>query len=101
MCLFSGDVCGTNGTFYPFNPGTKIVFDLPERASVKLKVYDVLGREVKTLVDGDLGPGRYEFEWDGSDEIGNMLSSGVYFYRLEAFGVGKSFIETRKMVLLR
>jgi hypothetical protein len=85
----------------PFNPMTTIRFDLPKGASVRLKVYDILGREVKTLVEGDFGPGRYEFEWDGRDVFGNMLSSGVYFYRLEAFGEGKSFVETKKMVLLR
>ncbi len=85
----------------PFNPGTKIVFDLPERANVRLKVYDILGREVRTLVEGDLGPGRYRLDWDGRDEFGNLLSSGVYFYRLEAFGEGKSFVDTKKMVLLR
>lgn len=53
------------------------------------------------MVEGDLGPGRYEFDWDGKDESGQLLSSGVYVYRLEAFGEGKSFVKTKKMVLLR
>ncbi len=76
----------------PFNPGTTIEFDIPERSYVKLRVYDVLGREVKTLVDEELLPGKYfvKFESDG-------LPSGVYFYRLEA---GK-FVAVRKMILVK
>jgi subtilisin-like proprotein convertase family protein len=90
----------------PFNPVTKIKFDIPlaplspleggtggkPRGSVSLKVYDVSGREVTTLVSDILNPGSYEIEWDASNN-----PSGVYFYRLHA-GVHN---ETRKMILLK
>ena len=76
----------------PFNPNTTIEFEIPERASVKLVVYDILGREVEKLVDKELEPGRYKVNFEGSE-----LSSGVYFYRLEA---GK-FADVRKMLLVK
>jgi hypothetical protein len=76
----------------PFNPATTISFSLPFRAFVTLKVYDVLGREVGTVVSQVLPPGNYSSQWDAS-----RMSSGVYFYRLQA---GTS-TETKKLVLLR
>ncbi len=66
-----------------------------------MKIYDLLGREVKTLVEKDLVSGRYEFDWAGKDESGQLLSSGVYVYRLEVFGREKSYIQMKKMVLLK
>ena len=76
----------------PFNPSTTIAFDLPESGAVKLTVYDVLGREVKTLLNGRRSAGRYEVRFDASD-----LASGVYLYRLEA---GRHFL-TRRMLLVK
>jgi hypothetical protein len=78
----------------PFNPTTKIRFDIPTKAAgeTTLKVYDQLGREAAILLHENLNAGSYEISWDASD-----LSSGVYFYKLEA----KSFIETKKMVLVK
>jgi photosystem II stability/assembly factor-like uncharacterized protein len=76
----------------PFNPGTKIKYGLPERAYVTLKVYDVLGREVATLVDEEVNAGYHQESFDGS-----RLSSGVYFYRLSA---GK-FSTTKRLMLLK
>jgi photosystem II stability/assembly factor-like uncharacterized protein len=76
----------------PFNPETKIKFQIPTGSDVSLKVFDVLGREVKTLVSERLQPGSYETTFDGSG-----LASGVYLYRLQAGG----FVETKKLVLLR
>jgi len=76
----------------PFNPETVIEFELPERVNVKLVVYDVLGREVGVLVDGELGAGRYKVRFDGRD-----LSSGIYFYELRA---GK-FRDVKKMVVVK
>ncbi|MCB0259741.1 MAG: T9SS type A sorting domain-containing protein, partial [Calditrichaeota bacterium] len=61
----------------PFNPATTIAFDLPESGKVKLTVFDVLGREVKTLLNGRRNAGSYEVSFDASD-----LASGVYIYRL-------------------
>jgi len=81
----------------PFNPATKIKFDIPpvgqrHAFDVRLIIYDVLGREVTTLVNEKLNPGTYEVTWDASS-----YPSGVYFYKL----ITKDFSETKKMVLLK
>jgi uncharacterized lipoprotein YddW (UPF0748 family) len=76
----------------PFNPATKIEFALPQSSLTTLKVYDLLGRELATLVQDDLAPGRYVVEFDGRN-----LPSGVYIYRLMANGS----VQSRKMQLLR
>jgi len=76
----------------PFNPSTKIKYQIPELSFVTIKVYDVLGKEVTTLINEEKPAGSYEVEFDAS-----RLPSGVYFYRLQA----GSFIETKKMILLR
>ncbi len=76
----------------PFNPSTKIKFDIPKGSLVKLKIYDMLGREVAELVNDKLNPGTYEYEWNGVN-----LPSGVYFYKLES----ENFIETKRMVLVK
>jgi len=76
----------------PFNPSTEISFRIPTSEFVTLKVYDVLGREVRTLVAGDLKPGNYLIDFNASD-----LSSGVYFYQLNV----KSHTDTKKLMLLR
>jgi hypothetical protein len=84
---------------YPFNPSTKIRFVLSEERIIKLKVFDVLGNEVATLIDGDeLKPGKYEHTYDAAG-----LSSGVYFYTISAIGKGSSppFVRTGKMLLLK
>jgi hypothetical protein len=75
----------------PFNPVTKIRYQLPRQGHVTLKMYDLLGREVATLVDGELLAGEHEVTFDGRG-----LATGVYFYRLQA---GK-FVETKRLVLL-
>lgn len=76
----------------PFNPATTISFTLPSRSFVSLKVFDGLGREVATIVSGEMSAGSYSKQWDASG-----LPSGVYFYRLQA----GSFTETKKLILLR
>jgi Secretion system C-terminal sorting domain/Carboxypeptidase regulatory-like domain len=76
----------------PFNPITNINVQLSKTGFVKLVVFDVLGREVKTLVNEELNAGSYRVDFDGS-----RLSSGIYFYRLETSG----FTETRKMILIK
>ena len=80
----------------PFHPATTIRFDLPRQARVSLRVYDVAGRMVRSLVDGaTLEAGRHEAAWNGRSESGSAVSAGLYFYRLQA----GSFSETRRMVL--
>lgn len=76
----------------PFNPGTRIRFDIPAQSSVRLKVFDMLGREVATLVNEVLGPGNYEREFSGMG-----FASGVYVYRLQA----GSLSQMRKCLLLK
>jgi hypothetical protein len=76
----------------PFNPSTKISWQLPVRGQVSLKVYDVLGNEVATLVNEEKPAGIYEVAFNASD-----LSSGVYFYQLKT----GNFISTKKMILLK
>ncbi len=83
----------------PFNPSTKIKYNLPAAGNVTLKVFDVLGKEVKTLVDEYKDTGSYELDFNA-----NELSSGVYFYRIAIHSdriVSGSFIETKKMILMR
>ena len=87
----------------PFNPTTTINYQIPELSFVTLKVYDVLGSEIATLVDEEKPIGNYEVEFDAQSATGG-LSSGIYFYRLQVYpanGGAGSFIETKKMVLMK
>jgi hypothetical protein len=81
----------------PFGPETVIRFSLAERGHVSLKVYDVEGRPVRTLVNGERVPDRYEAHWDSRDDTGRSVAPGVYFYKLEAPGYSR----TMKMVVLK
>ena len=81
----------------PFNPETNIYFGLKQPADVSLKIYDVSGRLVRTLVREGRPAGIYKETWDGIDNRGASVASGVYFYKLKA----GSFSDTRKMVLAR
>lgn len=67
----------------PFNPSTEIVFALPADGPVRVRLYDVSGRLVRTLADGDLAAGEQRLRWDGSDDHGRALASGVYYLRVE------------------
>lgn len=84
----------------PFNPTTRISYSLPELSSVSIRIYDMLGNEVTTLVDATKPEGRYNLELNASG-----WTSGVYFYKLEAVPVNansrKTFIQTKKIILLR
>jgi hypothetical protein len=80
----------------PFNRATTLRYGLPERAEVVLVIYDILGRHVKTLARGVEEAGFKSITWDGTDDFGRAVSTGVYLYRIHA----GDFIQTRKMVLL-
>ena len=82
----------------PFNPATTIKYALPQAADVELTVYNVVGQVVRTLVAEHQSAGRYVVEWDATNDSGHNLSSGMYFYRLEA---GGEFREVKKMLLLK
>jgi len=81
----------------PFNPNTTIEYDLPKRAFVNLTIYNLLGQRVRTLVDLDKSAGRHTINWDGKDDRGQEVASGVYFYRIKA----GEFTSTKKLLLLR
>jgi hypothetical protein len=82
----------------PFNPGTTIAFDVNSDAVVTLRVFDLTGQVVRTLVSGErFSPGRYERSWDGRNEAGVRVASGVYFYQLATDGFGA----LRKMTLVQ
>ncbi len=86
----------------PFNANTTIRFEIPfnqsgESVRATIKIYNVLGRIVRTLIDEALPPGRHQVVWDGRDDSGNQVASGMYFYRLSLPG----FTESRKMTLLK
>ncbi len=81
----------------PFNPTTSISFGLPTASEVRLEVFNLLGQRVRTLVNGDMEAGYKTVVWDGKDESGKAVSSGIYLYKLSATGFEKS----QKMLLLK
>ncbi|MDP4268230.1 MAG: T9SS type A sorting domain-containing protein [Bacteroidota bacterium] len=81
----------------PFNPTTNIQFNIAKSENVKLVVFNILGQQVKTLMNGELKAGSYTATWNGKDEFGNSVASGIYFYRLES----QSFNATKKMILMK
>ena len=81
----------------PFNPETEIFFNLPERTQVSLVIYNILGEKIKTLVSGKMDAGTYSICWNGRDEAGNSVASGIYFYRLKT----ENFDQTMKMALIK
>jgi hypothetical protein len=81
----------------PFNPSTQIGFSLPKQSPVKLQVFDIMGREVATLVDEVLPAGAHKVVWNGRDQSGTRLSSGMYFYRIQA----TEFIAVKRMALVK
>ena len=86
----------------PFNPSTKIEYDVPLRSHVRLAVYDIQGQLVRTLVNSDHSNGRYSVAWDGTNETGRQVASGMYIYRLEAGDrSGSATVLSKKMMLVK
>jgi len=81
----------------PFNPSTTIGYSILNPDKVSIKIYDVLGREVKTLVNEFKENGNYQVIWNGENNFGHKVNSGIYFYRIEA----DLFVDTKKMILLK
>ena len=81
----------------PFNPFTTISYDLPEEGYVELAVYNMLGEKVATLMQGNQEAGSYRLNWDGTSQSGEMVSSGIYFFRI----VSGSYCRTNKMIFIR
>lgn len=81
----------------PFNPATTIIFILPKSSDVTIKIFDLKGREIATLVNEEMQPGEYQIVFEAQD-----FPSGVYFYRIKTSTEGSStFVRTRKMLLLK
>jgi hypothetical protein len=89
----------------PFNPSTTIKYVLAQPIEVKLIIYDMLGRRVRTLVDQHQQAGRYAITWDGRNEQGQSVASGTFIYQLRAgdpsASSGQAFVQTRRMALVR
>ena len=81
----------------PFNPSTTISYQLPEESKVELTIYNIKGQKVKTLISDQLPAGKHSVVWDGVDESGKAVASGVYFYKMK---VG-NYDSTKKMILLK
>lgn len=80
----------------PFNSSTTILVDLPEPTNLNIKIYDILGREVKTLFNGNKLQGEHYFFWNGNNNFGNRVATGVYIYRIST----SDFTSVQKMILL-
>ncbi len=87
----------------PFNPATTIYFELPQNAEVVIEIFDLSGRQLRTLFASTLAPGLHRLQWDGRDANGRSLDSGVYFCRMRARTLGKNemHVATRKLTLAK
>lgn len=81
----------------PFNPTTNFNFSISKSGMVRIAVYNILGQKIKTLVNTEMSAGNYRATWNGTDDFGNHVSSGIYFYRL----VTQGFSLTKKMILMK
>jgi len=85
----------------PFNPATEISFTLPMDAQVRLTIYNVLGKQIKTLVNENRAAGSYSVLWNGKDENGTPMASGVYLYQIDANAGSESFSSVRRMIMVK
>jgi|GEM_PF-2621317 len=81
----------------PFNPTTSIVYQLPKASHVRLSIYNVRGTLVRSLVNEEQAPGTYRVEWNGRSDLGQQMSSGLYFYRI----IADQFEKTQRMMLMK
>ena len=81
----------------PFNPTTLIRFEIPENSHVRLDVFNILGQKIRTLIQTNKTAGHHHIIWDATDNLGNLVANGIYFYRLDC----GHFIDNKKMILLR
>ncbi len=85
----------------PFNPATTLLYDMPERGEVQIEIYNVLGKKLRTLVNGIQPAGRHTLVWDAKDDSGTHVTSGIYFVRMYAKGKGKPVVMTHKVMLMK
>ena len=81
----------------PFNPTTIISYTLPNHSLVSLKIYDIIGSEVRTLISSEQAPGVHKVEWNGRNNFGSKVASGTYIYRIRT----GDFVQSKKMILLK
>ena len=81
----------------PFNPVTTLRYDLPENSMVNITIYDMLGREVKTMINQTQEAGYRSVIWDATNDYGKPVSAGIYLYQIQA----GEYMQTKKMVLLK
>jgi flagellar hook assembly protein FlgD len=81
----------------PFNPSTQIKFSIPVNGFVTLKIYDLLGKEIKTLINSEYSAGSHSMQWNGDDNLGNKVSTGIYVYRMTS----GNFASSKKMLLIK
>ena len=85
----------------PFNPETCISYQVPEPATVVIRIFNTLGQEIATLVNGTQSSGHYQIRWDARDYAGRQVTSGVYLCRLEVVSSARRYIKDMKMLLLQ
>lgn len=81
----------------PFNPSTNISFTIPSKIFVSVRIYNILGKQIRVLLNGELVSGYYKVEWDGKNDYGEVVQSGVYFYQVFT----NDYQQTKKMILIR
>ena len=81
----------------PFNPSTKFKISVPEKSSIEVTVFDISGRRIKTLYNGEAEQGSYFISWDGRDESGKKVPSGVYIYNMKT----AQFQQSKRMFMLK
>ena len=81
----------------PFNPTTRVEFQVPQTSEVTIKIFNMLGQQVRTLFSGQVDGGKYRAEWDGMNDAGVQMSSGNYIYRM----ISGNFVQSKKMVLVK
>jgi flagellar hook assembly protein FlgD len=81
----------------PFNPTTQIEFSLPKESIVTIKIYNILGKEIKTLVNGEKTAGEHTITWNGMNDNGIQVASGTYLYRINT----GNFSQVKKMIFLK
>ena len=81
----------------PFNPSTKIKFSIPLASKVSIKIYDMLGRNIKTLINSEQNAGTHEVTWNGDNDFGSKVATGIYLYTISS----DKFVQSKKMILLK
>ena len=81
----------------PFNPSTNLRFDLPDVSDVNIVIYNMVGQKIRSFRMNGMSAGYHSLTWDATNDYGDQVSAGVYFYQLQT----KEFVKTRKMILLK